>query len=171
MTKNIWNKLFKNGPSKICEIQPLNNLLKQTISLQSFKGCILQILLGHSWINCVSKLWLCRESNLTDQRLSKYLGKCEKITWQISWKLTLNKKNEVKIFLNNINKPCSLNKYHILLSFLILRKDYIQTYLEKISCWVTFLKKAVLMRPKNKVLLPHLPCFSILYKYWPVHCI
>lgn len=80
-------------------------------------------------------------------------------------KINIKQKKEVKIFLNNINKLFSLNKYHILLSFLILRKDYIQTYLEKISHWVTFLKKAVLMRPKNKVLLPHLPCFSILYKY------
>ena len=80
-------------------------------------------------------------------------------------KINLKQKNEIKIFLNNINKLFSLNKYHILLSFLILRKDYIQTYLEKISHWVTFLKKAVLMRPKNKVLLLHLPCFLILYKY------
>ena len=32
-----WAKAFKNGPSKICG---------QTISLQIFKGCIPQILLG-----------------------------------------------------------------------------------------------------------------------------
>ena len=36
-----WDKVFKNGPSKICGRQPLNNLkrhtlLKQTISLQIF---------------------------------------------------------------------------------------------------------------------------------------
>ena len=49
----IWDKVFKNGPSKICERQPLKNLkgyglLKQTISLKIFKGCLPQIYLGHS---------------------------------------------------------------------------------------------------------------------------
>ena len=39
---NIWDKVFKNGPSKICGKQPLKNLkgyglLGQTISLQFFK--------------------------------------------------------------------------------------------------------------------------------------
>ena len=43
--------LFKNGPSKISGSQSLKNLkwtisLKQTISLQFFKGCLPQILLG-----------------------------------------------------------------------------------------------------------------------------
>ena len=38
---HIWDEVFKNGPSKICGRQPLNNLigyglLKQTISLQIF---------------------------------------------------------------------------------------------------------------------------------------
>ena len=37
----IWDKVFKNRPSKLCGRQPLKNLkgygkLKQTISLQSF---------------------------------------------------------------------------------------------------------------------------------------
>ena len=37
----IWDKVFKNGPSKICERQPFKNLkayglLKQTISLKIF---------------------------------------------------------------------------------------------------------------------------------------
>ena len=41
-------------------------------------------------------------------------------------KINIKQKKEVKIFLNNINKLFSLNKYHILLSFLILRKDYIK---------------------------------------------
>ena len=62
--ENIWDKVFKNGPSKICGRQPLKNLkvyglLKQTISLQAdhipssrpypfkcFKGCLPQILLS-----------------------------------------------------------------------------------------------------------------------------
>ena len=36
---NIRVKVFKNGPSKICERQPLKNL-------KCFKGCLPQILLG-----------------------------------------------------------------------------------------------------------------------------
>ena len=31
-----WDKVLKNGPSKICGGQPLKILLKQTISLQIF---------------------------------------------------------------------------------------------------------------------------------------
>ena len=39
--RDIWDKVFKNGSSKICGRQPLRNLkkyglLKQTISLQTF---------------------------------------------------------------------------------------------------------------------------------------
>ena len=48
-----WNKVFKNGPSKICGMQPLKmlkwyGLLKRIISLhfKLFKACIPQILLG-----------------------------------------------------------------------------------------------------------------------------
>ena len=40
-SENNWDKVFKNGPSKICGRQPLKNLkgsdlLKQTLSLQVF---------------------------------------------------------------------------------------------------------------------------------------
>ena len=47
----IWNKAFKNGPSKICGRQPLKNLLvyglfKQPYPFKFFKGCLPQILLG-----------------------------------------------------------------------------------------------------------------------------
>ena len=40
-TRDKWDKVFKNGPSKICGRQPLKKLkgyglLKQTISLQIF---------------------------------------------------------------------------------------------------------------------------------------
>ena len=47
----IWDKLFRNGPSKTCGKQPLKNLkdlvcLKQTLHLQLFNGCLPQILLG-----------------------------------------------------------------------------------------------------------------------------
>ena len=41
-SQNIWDKVFKNGPSNICGRQPLKNdmvwyrLIKQTISLQIF---------------------------------------------------------------------------------------------------------------------------------------
>ena len=41
--KHIWDKLFKNGPSKICGRRPLK-ILKQTISLQIVKGCLPQII-------------------------------------------------------------------------------------------------------------------------------
>ena len=40
--KNIWDKVFKNAPSKICGRQPLKNL-KHTISLKFFKDCLPQI--------------------------------------------------------------------------------------------------------------------------------
>ena len=59
---NIWGKVFKNGPSKICGRQPLKYLkgygmLQQTISLQIFKGCFPQIILG-PFLNTFSHLWL-----------------------------------------------------------------------------------------------------------------
>ena len=59
---DIWNKLFKNGSSKLCRWQPLNNLkgndlVKQTISIQFFKGCLPQILLG-PFFNTLSHLIL-----------------------------------------------------------------------------------------------------------------
>ena len=49
--KSKWDKVFNNGPSKICGTQPLKNLkgyglLKQTISLKFFKGCLPQNLLS-----------------------------------------------------------------------------------------------------------------------------
>ena len=49
--KEIKKKVFKSGSSKICERQPLktlkaNGLLKQTISLEIFKGRFPQILVG-----------------------------------------------------------------------------------------------------------------------------
>ena len=51
----IWDKVFKNRPSKLCGRQPLKNLkgygkLKQTIPFKVFKGCFSQILLG-SFLN------------------------------------------------------------------------------------------------------------------------
>ena len=39
---NIWVKVFKNGPSKICEKQPLKNLKR----FKFLKGCLPQIFLG-----------------------------------------------------------------------------------------------------------------------------
>ena len=57
---HIWDKVFKNGSSKICGRQPLKKLkgygvLEQTISLQIFKGCLPQILLG-IFLNTLSHL-------------------------------------------------------------------------------------------------------------------
>ena len=62
LKKQMGKRVFKNGPRKICGRQPLRNLkrygvLRQTISLQIFKGCFLQILLGpflNTWTQIVS---------------------------------------------------------------------------------------------------------------------
>ena len=48
---DIWDKVFKNGPSKICGWQPFKilkgyGLFKQTISHKFFKVCLPQVLLG-----------------------------------------------------------------------------------------------------------------------------
>ena len=58
--RDIWDKVFKNEPSKISQRQPLKNLkgyglLKQTISLQIFKGCLPQILFG-PFLNTLSHM-------------------------------------------------------------------------------------------------------------------
>ena len=58
----IWDRVFKNGQSKICGRQALKNLkgydlLKQSITLQLFKGCLPQILLG-PFLNTLSHPYL-----------------------------------------------------------------------------------------------------------------
>ena len=60
--KKKWDKVFKDRPSKTCGRQPLKNLMgygvfKQTISLQIFKGCLPQKLLG-PFLNTLSHLKL-----------------------------------------------------------------------------------------------------------------
>ena len=50
----IWDKVFKRGPIKICQRQPLNDLkgyglLTDHIPFKCFKGCFPQILLGSLW--------------------------------------------------------------------------------------------------------------------------
>ena len=40
---NIWNRVFKNGPGKICERHPLKN--SQAYPVKFFKGFLPQILL------------------------------------------------------------------------------------------------------------------------------
>ena len=57
-----WDKVFKDRPTKTCGRQPLKNLIgygvfKQTISLQIFKGCLPQNLLG-PFLNTLSYLKL-----------------------------------------------------------------------------------------------------------------
>ena len=42
---NKWDKVFKNGPSKICGRQPLV-CLSRPYPFKIFKGCLPQILLG-----------------------------------------------------------------------------------------------------------------------------
>ena len=58
--KNIWEKVFKNGPSKICGRQPLkalkeDGLLSRPYSLKIFKGCHPQIFLG-PFLNTLSRI-------------------------------------------------------------------------------------------------------------------
>ena len=47
-TWNIWDKVFKNGPSKNCGRQSWSGIVcfKQIKPLQIFEGCLAQILLG-----------------------------------------------------------------------------------------------------------------------------
>ena len=47
----IWDKVFKNGPSKICRRQPLS----RPYAFKVFKGCIPQILLG-PFLNTLSHI-------------------------------------------------------------------------------------------------------------------
>ena len=59
-TESEWDKVFKNRQSKTCGRQPLKKLMgydlfKQTISLQIFKGSLLQILLG-PFLNTLSRM-------------------------------------------------------------------------------------------------------------------
>ena len=58
-TNIIWNKVFKNGPSKICGRQPLKNL-----KFKFFKGCLPQILLG-SLLNTLSHIILKAPVNIS----------------------------------------------------------------------------------------------------------
>ena len=50
----ICDKVFKNGPSKICGRQLLKNL-KASRPLQTFKGCLPRILLG-PFLNTLSNI-------------------------------------------------------------------------------------------------------------------
>ena len=57
MVTNIWNKVFKNGPSKICGEQSLKSLkgyglLSKPYPFNFIEGFLPQILLDHSWILC-----------------------------------------------------------------------------------------------------------------------
>ena len=52
------DKVFKNGPSKICVIQPIKDLKGyglQTYHFNFFKGCLPQILLG-PFVNTLSHM-------------------------------------------------------------------------------------------------------------------
>ena len=55
-----WDKVFKNGPSKICGRQPLENLkwygLLRPHHSKFFKGCLPKILLG-PFLNILSQLY------------------------------------------------------------------------------------------------------------------
>ena len=46
---NIWDKIFKNGPSKVCGRQPLKNL---KCSSDFLKAVFHKFYLVHSWVFC-----------------------------------------------------------------------------------------------------------------------
>ena len=61
LTTYLWDKVFKNGPSKICGRQPLKNLKRYGLlkadrstpyPFEFFKGCLHKFYLVHSWILC-----------------------------------------------------------------------------------------------------------------------
>ena len=56
----IWDKVFKNGPSKICGRQSLKNLKGYGL-LKFFKGCRPQILLG-PFLNSLSHFFMSMKS-------------------------------------------------------------------------------------------------------------
>ena len=58
--KYMWDKVFKNGPSKICGRQPLKNLKEygRPYSFKFFKGSLPQILLG-PFLNTLTHVMLC----------------------------------------------------------------------------------------------------------------
>ena len=51
---HIWDKVFKNGPSKTCKRQPSKNLKVHGL-LKAAQGCLPQILLG-PFLNTLSHL-------------------------------------------------------------------------------------------------------------------
>ena len=61
---SICDKVFKNGPSKICGKQPLKNL----------KGCLSQILLG-SFLNTFSHIYVAKiRSTILRKNMSTKFG-------------------------------------------------------------------------------------------------
>ena len=54
-TKDICDKIFKSGSSKICGRQSLKNLKERLYSFKFFKGCPPQMLLG-PFLNALSHL-------------------------------------------------------------------------------------------------------------------
>ena len=61
-----WEKVFKNGPSKICGRQPLKHL---SLPFKFFKGSLSQILLG-PFLNTLSQMVLL-PCNIIDKTVKK----------------------------------------------------------------------------------------------------
>ena len=64
--RNMWDEVFKSGPSKFCGRQPLKylkgyGLLSRPYPFKFFKGCLPQILLG-PFLTILTQL---RVTNLT----------------------------------------------------------------------------------------------------------
>ena len=97
-----WGKVFKNGPSKICGRQPLKylkryGLPRQTVSLQIFKCCLPQILLGlflntlpimHSPVKymppCLRKIFKFMLFNTIKLKTFRKHGEIYKLEWKLN---------------------------------------------------------------------------------------
>ena len=86
--RNIWNKVFRNGRSKICGRQPLKNLKWYGPYLfKFFKGCLTQVLLGPFW-NTLSHIWLCKKLRANSQKQNYILREWqeESTNQELLWK-------------------------------------------------------------------------------------
>ena len=76
LLQHIWDKLFKNGPSKIYRRQPLKNL--KGYPYKFFKGCLPQILLD-PFLNTLPhpfyiEMWFLKFSEGIFSELLKYFA-------------------------------------------------------------------------------------------------
>ena len=70
---NKWERVFMNGPSKICGRQPLKKLKWYGLLKQFFKSCLPQILLDPQQAITCSKLIMLKVNNRNITKGVKYL--------------------------------------------------------------------------------------------------